>query len=76
MESPEGCNSTPDAWDQNDDGGAGDQEQAVSEATSAFTSLNVNAAVFVPGQNVFAKEFVPSFLNSADETGLSNIIDV
>ena len=69
MDGQDGCNNTPDSWDQNDDGGAGDQDQNVSQATSAFAGLNVNAAPFVPGQNVYAKEFVPSFLSKPSTEG-------
>jgi len=58
---PTNTSSTPDAWDQEEDiKGAGDP--AVTDAAHAFTALNVNAAAFVPGQNVFASAFVmPSF---------------
>ncbi|XP_061175477.1 eukaryotic peptide chain release factor GTP-binding subunit ERF3A-like [Saccostrea echinata] len=44
----------PDSWDQDD-------AQETSEVTSQLSNLNVNAPAFVPGQNVFAAEFVPSF---------------
>ncbi len=47
----------PDAWDQNDAGGDG-QSNPVNETADALSSLNVNATPFIPGQNVFAKEFV------------------
>lgn len=54
-------NNTPDAWDEAEDGGSGDQDN-VSDVTKGVGGLNVNAAPFVPGLNLFAKEFVPSFL--------------
>ncbi|XP_062612295.1 eukaryotic peptide chain release factor GTP-binding subunit ERF3A-like [Saccostrea cucullata] len=44
----------PDSWDQDD-------AQETSEVASQLSNLNVNAPAFVPGQNVFAAEFVPSF---------------
>ena len=50
-------NNTPDAWDQAEDGGSGD----IDNVSKGLGALNVNAAPFVPGQNVFAAEFVPSF---------------
>lgn len=54
----------PDSWDQ-----AGVDENGLdaemNELTSATKSLNVDATPFVPGQNVFAKEFVPSFGSSS-----------
>jgi peptide chain release factor subunit 3 len=64
-------NNTPDSWDQEEEGGAGDQEAGeVGDATKALSGLNVNAAPFIPGQNPFAKEFVPSFLqNSSSADG-------
>ena len=52
-------NGTPDSWEQNDTGGSGDQDP-VDELSKPLGSLNVNAPVFVPGQNVFAPAFVPS----------------
>jgi hypothetical protein len=49
-------NNTPDAWDQGDDVGAGDTENKTNLADD-MAKLNVNAAPFIPGQNVYAKEF-------------------
>ena len=61
--------STPDSWEQNDDGGSGDQEN-INQVGKGLGGLNVNATPFVPGQNVFAREFVPSFgNNSSNNTG-------
>ena len=71
MDTQTDCNNTPDSWDQQDDGGSGDQDP-VSGATKSLSGLNVNAVPFVPGQNPFAKEFVPSFgppQNDAVDTG-------
>lgn len=48
----------PDSWDQED-------AQATSDVASQLSNLNVNAPAFVPGQNVFAAEFVPSFQKEA-----------
>lgn len=53
-------NNTPDSWDMNCDNNMGESEP-VSQVTNTLSGLNVNAAPFTPGQNVFAKEFVPSF---------------
>ena len=61
METQSGFNNTPDSWDQNEDGGSGDQDQNVDETAKNLAGLNVNAAPFIPGQNPYAKEFVPSF---------------
>lgn len=47
----------PDSWDQDDAQGTGD-------VASQLSNLNVNAPAFVPGRNVFAAEFVPSFQKS------------
>ena len=60
-------NNTPDSWDQAEDGGSGDIDN-ISGVTKGLGALNVNAAPFVPGQNVFAKEFVPSFLPQNTDT--------
>ena len=51
-------NNTPDSWDQQEDGGSGDQ--TINEMAKGLGGLNVHATPFVPGQNVFAKEFVPT----------------
>ena len=53
-------NNAPDSWDQDSDGGSGDKDN-VNQLSNNFSGLNVNAAPFIPGQNVYAKEFVPSF---------------
>ncbi|XP_048760954.1 eukaryotic peptide chain release factor GTP-binding subunit ERF3A-like isoform X2 [Ostrea edulis] len=47
----------PDSWDQDD-------AQETSDVASQLSNLNVNAPAFVPGQNVYAAEFVPSFQKS------------
>ena len=65
--------STPDSWEQNDDGGSGDQEN-INQISKGLGGLNVNATPFIPGQNVYAKEFVPSFgNNSTNNTGTEYI---
>lgn len=60
-------NNTPDSWDEVEDGGSGDIDN-VSDVTKDLGALNVNAAPFVPGQNVWAKEFVPSFPSPKSDT--------
>jgi peptide chain release factor subunit 3 len=66
---PQNC---PDSWtdDSGDDNGGGlkayggdngSTTTALNEITSRTAQLNVSAAPFVPGKNVFATEFVPSF---------------
>ena len=52
--------NTPDTWDTNCDSNSAGTEH-VGDVTNSFSALNVNATPFIPGQNVFAKEFVPSF---------------
>jgi len=61
-------NPTPDSWDQQDDGGGG-EDAGVSDTTKALGGLNVNAEPFIPGQNVFAKEFVPSYMAPCNPEG-------
>ena len=78
MDTQNDMNNTPDSWDQNDDGIGSD---CVSDTAKALSQLNVNAAPFIPGQNPFAKEFVPSFgIQSDEEEGtkidLSNCYDI
>merc|ERR1712083_911965 len=59
--------NTPDNWE---DGGSGDQD-AVANISKDMSSLNVEATVFVPGQNVFASSFVPGISTSGSNTGSS-----
>ena len=68
MEPQTNHNSTPDAWDQNEDMGGGDVDP-VNELDKNLSGLNVNATPFIPGQNVYAKEFVPTFGPAAPEPG-------
>ncbi len=58
---------TPDAWDQGFE--ANSEEKGVNEVTKDMGGLNVNATPFVPGQNVFAREFVPSMPVASDSNG-------
>lgn len=57
----------PDSWiDEPGEGNGREQKAygdstAVNDLTSRTASLNVSAAPFVPGKNVFASVFVPSF---------------
>ena len=69
MEPQTNHNSTPDVWDQNEDMGTGDVDP-VNEIDKTLTGLNVNATPFIPGQNVFAKEFVPTFGPPPSEPGI------
>lgn len=57
-------NNAPDSWEQdgNDSG-----PTVVSQATKSLSSLNVEAKPFVPGQNVMAKEFVPTWSKPATQ---------
>lgn len=48
--------SVPESWDD-PSGGIGDS--AAQLAKDISSKLNVNAPVFMPGQNVFAPAFVP-----------------
>ncbi|KAK2167577.1 hypothetical protein LSH36_26g08033 [Paralvinella palmiformis] len=59
-------NNTPDTWDTNCDANSAGTEH-VGDVTNSFSALNVNATPFIPGQNVFAKEFVPSFKKDPSE---------
>ena len=58
--------TAPESWDQDFDGEAGEKDD-INDATKGIHGLNVNAAPFIPGQNVYAKEFVPSFLPTNSE---------
>ena len=60
-------NNTPDSWDTNMDANSGGTD-SVEDVSNALTALNVNAMPFVPGQNVFAREFVPVPDQMTDET--------
>jgi len=59
--------SCPDSWiDQLDDGNGSERKAygdstAVNELSSRTAALNVEAPAFVPGKNIFARAFVPSF---------------
>ena len=44
----------PDSWDQDTN------EGQINDTQKNLGELNVNAPVFVPGQNPFAQSFVPS----------------
>lgn len=65
MNSQDNHNDAPDSWEQNDVG----ENDSVSQMAKPFTNLNVHAAAFVPGQNIHAKEFVPTFMPPASDTG-------
>jgi hypothetical protein len=60
MTNPEGQNNLPDSWELQDDGTPVDQDTG-NTVKSSFGTLNVDAPAFVPGQNIHAKEFVPSW---------------
>ncbi|XP_014771649.1 eukaryotic peptide chain release factor GTP-binding subunit ERF3A [Octopus bimaculoides] len=79
MASEDNDNSAPDSWEQslND---SPENESSLDELNSTLSYLNVNAAEFVPGQNVHAPEFVPSFMKDPeslqdDEMDDSNVAD-
>ena len=62
MASEDNDNNAPDSWEQelnNSD---------VEQINSNLSNLNVNAEVFVPGQNVHAPAFVPSFMKDSEES--------
>ncbi|CAE1163475.1 ERF3 [Acanthosepion pharaonis] len=62
MASEDNDNNAPDSWEQelnNSD---------VEQINSTLSNLNVNAEVFVPGQNVHAPAFVPSFMKDSEES--------
>ena len=50
------CDNTgaPDSWDQDTN------EGQINDIQKNLAELNVNAPVFVPGQNPYAHSFVPS----------------
>lgn len=62
--------NTPDTWDTNCDSNSAGTEH-VGDVTNSFSALNVNATPFIPGQNVFAKEFVPSFKKDLSESEIT-----
>ncbi|XP_069124545.1 eukaryotic peptide chain release factor GTP-binding subunit ERF3A-like [Argopecten irradians] len=57
MATENGDNGAPDSWDQEIDNQ--NETDPGKELAQPMSFLNVNAAPFVPGQNVFATEFVP-----------------
>jgi len=57
-------NCTPDSWDDQ-----GTDDASVNDLTKAAGSLNVKAVPFVPGQNVFAREFVPFTVGEGGNKG-------
>ncbi|KAK3089018.1 hypothetical protein FSP39_000170 [Pinctada imbricata] len=63
MATENGDNVAPDSWDQDSDS----QDASVDNLSKPLSNLNVNAPTFVPGQNIYAAEFVPSFLNKSNE---------
>ena len=65
MATENGDNAAPDSWDQDID--SQDGAPAGDNLAKPFSNLNVNAPTFVPGQNIYAAEFVPSFVNKSPE---------
>lgn len=61
----------PDSWDLPENNGVVDAEMAELTAKA----LNVDAVPFVPGQNVFAKEFVPSVGNGSPASSAAAATD-
>lgn len=49
----------PESWEQ--DMETDNVPNSVSQVAKSFSSLNVDAKTFVPGQNIFAREFVPTW---------------
>lgn len=71
MATENGQNNAPDSWDQDVDGQ--DDNDPGNDLAKPLSSLNVHAPSFVPGQNVFAAEFVPTFTNPSTGKILSLI---
>lgn len=75
MATENGQNNAPDSWDQDVDGQ--DDNDPGNDLAKPLSSLNVHAPSFVPGQNVFAAEFVPTFTNpSTENNSAENDVDV
>ncbi|XP_060068622.1 eukaryotic peptide chain release factor GTP-binding subunit ERF3A-like [Ylistrum balloti] len=66
MATENGDNGAPDSWDQEID--SQNETDPGKELAQPLSFLNVNAAPFVPGQNVFATEFVPVASKTDDAT--------
>jgi len=67
---------TPDSWEQGNNNEISDSTMDVEQLGKDLSSvLNVNAMPFVPGQNVFAKAFVP-VISTDDVTAEEDIADV
>ena len=70
MASENGQENIPDSWEQNMGDGSVSSAEVNNELGKSLSNLNVNAPAFVPGQNVFAAEFVPSgFSSNSAESG-------
>ena len=72
MDTQDNSNTPPDSWEQEADAGSGDQD-GVNSATKSMAGLglNVNAPPFIPGQNPYAAEFVPSMPSNTSEGGFN-----
>lgn len=62
----------PESWEDSP-GGTGDS--AAQLAKDLSSKLNVNAPVFMPGQNVFAAEFVPTQARTTSAEESSETVD-
>ncbi|OWF46504.1 eukaryotic peptide chain release factor GTP-binding subunit ERF3A-like [Mizuhopecten yessoensis] len=66
MATENGDNGAPDSWDQEVDNQ--NENDPGKDLAEPMSFLNVNAAPFVPGQNVFATEFVPVTKSADDDS--------
>lgn len=70
MASEDTATAAPDSWEQNL------HNSDVDKLDSSLSHLNVNAEVFVPGQNVHAPAFVPSsFLKESEDDSPGDMDD-
>lgn len=77
MASQNGQDGIPDSWEQNMGDGSVSSAMVNNELGNSLSNLNVNAPAFVPGQNVFAAEFVPSgFPPNSSESGENKVLVV
>ena len=49
-------------------------DECIADTANDLAKLNVNAEPFVPGQNVFAREFVPVTFDGEEQKGLNSCI--
>jgi len=51
--------SCPDAWDRPTDPAADNHSDGMDALAASAAALNVKATPFIPGKNIWAREFVP-----------------